>query len=133
MEDNEHFFKNDDDGDDLNVFNKYLKFINFVTVQVGVDTAPVSETHYKNLLTKLPSGHDALDRAYEAVEKIVRDVNDYVHVSLHCMFIVILLCYARVMFVNMNETTVTVVHEACFEISKISLTFYWSTYVYMNI
>jgi len=46
-----------------------------------VDAASASETHYKNLLTKLPSGQDALHGAYETIEKIVRDVDSYVHVS----------------------------------------------------
>lgn len=46
-----------------------------------MDAASASETHYKNLLTKLPSGQDALHGAYEAIEKIVRDVDSYVHVS----------------------------------------------------
>lgn len=53
----------------------------FDVCQVGVDAASVSETHYKNLLTKLPGGQDALHGAYEMIEKIVRDVDGYVRVS----------------------------------------------------
>jgi len=50
-------------------------------MQVGVDAASASETTYKKLLSKLPSGQDALCAAYEAIEKTVHDVDTYVRVS----------------------------------------------------
>jgi len=46
-----------------------------------VDAASVSETHYKNLLTKLPSEQEALNGAYEAIENVVNRVDAYVKVS----------------------------------------------------
>lgn len=48
-----------------------------------MDAASASETTYKNLLAKLPSGQDALHAAYESIEKIVRDVDAYVKVSIN--------------------------------------------------
>ena len=50
-------------------------------VQVGVDAASAAETTYKNLLSKLPNGSDALIAAYEAIEKTVHEVDDYVRVG----------------------------------------------------
>jgi len=38
------------------------------------------QTTYKNMLSKLPSGQDALVAAYEAIEKTVHDVDAYVRV-----------------------------------------------------
>ena len=49
--------------------------------KVGLNAASESETHYKNLLAKLPSGQDALIGAYEAIEKIIKEVHAYVTVS----------------------------------------------------
>ena len=53
--------------------------------QVGVDAASDSETTYKNMLSKLPSGQDAECSAYEAIEKTVHDVDAYVQVSYICV------------------------------------------------
>jgi len=53
--------------------------------QVGVDAASDSETTYKNMLSKLPSGQDALCSAYEAIEKTVHDVDAYVRVRYICV------------------------------------------------
>jgi len=50
-------------------------------LQVGVDAASASETTYKNMLSKLPSGQDALFSAYEAIEKTVHDVDAYIRVG----------------------------------------------------
>lgn len=44
--------------------------------QVGLDK-PVLET-YRNLLTKLPTGSEPLENAYEAIEKKVSEVRNYV-------------------------------------------------------
>jgi len=49
-------------------------------IQVGVDAASAAETTYKKILSKLPNGPDALMSAYEAIEKTVHDVDDYVGV-----------------------------------------------------
>ena len=49
--------------------------------QVGVDAASASETTYKNMLSKLPGGQDALHAAYESIEKIFCDVDAYVKAS----------------------------------------------------
>ena len=50
--------------------------------QVGVNAASASETHYKNMLAKLPSGQDAVVGAYDAIEKVIKNVDNYVHIWL---------------------------------------------------
>jgi len=54
-------------------------------MKVGVDAASAAETTYKNMRSKLPSGQDALLSAYEAIEKTVHDVDDYVRVGFLCV------------------------------------------------
>ena len=49
-------------------------------MQVGLDAGSEAETTYKNLLTKLPKGSDMLQSAYEAIEKLVAEVDEYVKV-----------------------------------------------------
>ena len=53
--------------------------------QVVVDAASDSETTYKNMLSKLPSGQDVLRSADAAIEKTVHDVDAYVRVSYICV------------------------------------------------
>ena len=50
--------------------------------QVGLDAGSEAETTYKNLLTKLPAGPDAVEAAYSTVEKLMSSLNTYVGVSL---------------------------------------------------
>jgi len=61
-------------------------------IQVGVDAASAAETTYKNMLSKLPSGQDALLSAYEAIEKTVHDVDAYVRVGFFviCTFVFVI-------------------------------------------
>lgn len=51
--------------------------------QVGLDSDDLeSHTSYRNLLTILPDGPEVIERAYEAVEKKVGEVEKYVQVWL---------------------------------------------------
>ena len=66
---------------------------------MGVDAASDSETTYKTMLSKLPSGQDALCSAYEAIEKTVHDVDAYVRVSyVFCDFAG---CFEVMIFVHL--------------------------------
>lgn len=57
-----------------------LPRISHARYQVGLDAGSEAETTYKNLLTKLPNGSEMLQNAYEAIEKLVKEVDDYVKV-----------------------------------------------------
>jgi dynein heavy chain 1 len=51
--------------------------------QVGLDVESEHSTHYKNLLTKLPSHSLKIDSAYDAIESVTRDSDAYVQIWLH--------------------------------------------------
>ena len=37
------------------------------------------------LLTKLPEGSEALEKAYESIENLMKDITGYVDVGITCM------------------------------------------------
>jgi dynein heavy chain 1 len=59
-----------------------LPRISHARYQVGLDAGSEAETSYKNLLTKLPSGSEQLQHAYETIEKLVGEVREYVEIWL---------------------------------------------------
>ncbi|XP_064623935.1 cytoplasmic dynein 1 heavy chain 1-like isoform X3 [Lineus longissimus] len=46
--------------------------------QVGLDIESDLDTTYRNILTKLPSGQIVLEESYEAIQKLQKEVEDYV-------------------------------------------------------
>jgi dynein heavy chain 1 len=48
--------------------------------QVGLDIESDLDTTYRNILTKLPGGQIVLEEAYEAIQKLQKEVDDYVDV-----------------------------------------------------
>ncbi|XP_052769398.1 cytoplasmic dynein 1 heavy chain 1-like isoform X2 [Mya arenaria] len=50
--------------------------------QVGLDVESESSMTYKNLLTKLPSGMKVVEESYAAIQKTVKELEDYIMVWL---------------------------------------------------
>lgn len=56
--------------------------IYFILIQVGLEAESESETTYKKVLTKLPTGQRILEDAYSAMEGVMKEFSKYVNVSI---------------------------------------------------
>lgn len=50
-------------------------------LQVGLDVESESESTYRNVLTKLPSGQLILEDAYSAIQSVMKEFDNYVKVG----------------------------------------------------
>jgi len=57
-----------------------IHIVMLCTNQVGLDVESEAATSYKNVLTKLPGGMKVLEESYFAIQKTVKEMEDYIMV-----------------------------------------------------
>ena len=63
-----------------------LKRLESSRYQVGIEQHESNKTAvYRTLLSKLPDGKQVLEEPYDAIEKILKQVQEYVKVSRSCL------------------------------------------------